>query len=952
VKNNLVFRILTLVLFFGLITLEIFGQTSNGKIVGKVTDKKTGETLIGLNVKVTGLTNGASTDVEGRYILAGIPAGKYTLQFTYVGYATKTISDVVVSAGTVTTLDAAMDEPAGNQLQTVVVNVSAKKESTAGLYAQQKSSVRVSDGITADQIKKSPDRSTSDVLKRVSGTSIQDNKFVVVRGLSDRYNSTLLNNAPVPSSEPDRKAFSFDVVPSNLIDQVVINKTAAADLPGDFSGGVIQMKTKDFPDQKVLDINYSVGYNSQATFNDFKYGQRGGIDFLGFDDGTRQFPTSFPSSRLKYETSPLSQKVQYSRQFKNTWGVNQSTAIPNQSIQAIFGDSYMLKNENKLGMILSLSYRNSEGLTNQTRADYDSEGSAGIDSLFFFQDNVYVKTVTLGALANLSYTSGKSKYSFKNLYNRSFQDSYTDRIGKAFQPNFDQKNTELSLVEKNFINSIFEAEHLLNSKNVRLDWNLSYTLSNRDQPDLRRLYYSRTEGSNEPFQAAIPVNNVGSPKNAGRFFQQLDDNVFGAAANFTYPFKWKNRAQSLKIGTLNSYKSRDFNFRQLGYIIANNSAENSSQNQRLLTLPAESIFNASNIGPNGFIFSDITDPKGQYMASGLLNTGYLMLTNELSSKFKLNWGVRAESYLEELNSKSTDPADDVQNTYFDILPSANLIYGVNPKSNLRLSYSNTVARAEFRELANFTFFDFETNNVVKGNSELKRTRINNYDLRFEHFPAGGQIFSVSVFYKDLSKAIEQVFDQGSTPASKTATYKNADKANIYGVEFEARQKLDILGKSKFLGNWAAYANVSLMKSDVSLKGANLNDKRPLQGQSPYLINAGLQYSDNKWSVNALYNKVGKRINVVGFGQYKTDGSYQNDYRDIVENPRDVIDLQISRRLLKNKAEIKFNINDILNQGSVLYQDSNDDGKYSNSQDRTIASRVYGTNVNLSLSYKL
>ncbi|MBC7913425.1 MAG: TonB-dependent receptor [Pyrinomonadaceae bacterium] len=948
-KHNLIIRTLGLFIFLSLITSQIFAQANSGKIIGKITDRKTGETLIGLTVKVLETAKGTSTDVEGRYTFNNLTSGNYTLEFSYVGYSGKKVSDVVVTAGKITTLDVVMEE-AGQQLQQVTINVTAKAENTSALYSTQKASVRVSDGISAEQIKRSPDRNTGEVLKRVSGTSIQDNKFVVVRGLSDRYNTTLMNNAPLPSSEPDRKAFSFDIVPSNLIDQIVINKTAAADLPGDFAGGVIQMKTKDFPDQKVLDFTYSTGYNSLSTFNDFKSGQSGKYDFLSFDDGSRDLPSSFPSSRKNFINSSPAQKTQLSQRLNNSWGSNSGQAIPTQGFQLNFGNSFMLKNENKVGMLLSLTYRNSNTLVDQRRADYDALGGVGKDYTFDYQDDVYTKAASLGGLANFSYSFKKSKVSLKTLYNRSFEDSYTERVGQSYEePNFDQRNSQIQLTEKSLFNSTLEGQHSLGKRDYKLDWNFSFSTSNRDQPDLRRIYYTRSLNTNEPFLAAVPIGS-GSPKNAGRFYQELQDYIYGGAVNFSMPFKWNDKSQSLKLGVWNQSRTRSYDFRQFGYIIANSA----SFNQSYLSLPQDQIFASSNIGPSGFIIDEITDPRNKYDASGLLNAGYAMMTNDLLPKVKLNWGVRAESYLESLNPGDTDKANEVDNNYFDILPSANLIFSYSGKTNMRLSYSNTVARAEFRELAAFPFFDFETNNVMKGNPNLKRSRIDNYDLRWEHYPSSGQILSVSGFYKNFTDAIEQVFELGSTAASKTITYQNAQKASLYGMEFEARQKLGFLGKSSKWDNLTAYANLSLIKSDVNLDRAkypNNNDSRSLQGQSPYLINGGLSYASNGWNLNALYNRIGRRINVVGFGQYKSNGDFQYDYPDIYENPRDVIDFQISRRLMRSKAELKLSINDILNQESVLYQDVNQDKKYSDLNDQTIASRQYGSNFNLAFNYK-
>jgi outer membrane receptor protein involved in Fe transport len=947
-KSQLNLKKALITVLFVIIGVAVFAQT--GKISGKVSDKTTGETLIGVTVKIKGTTKGSSTDVEGRYIIGTLSPGKYILEASYIGYATKNITEVEVKNGVTTVVDLIMEEGGDQRLNEVVITASVKKETVSALYAQQKSSVRVSDGISSETIKRSPDNNTGEVLKRVSGTSIQDNKFVVVRGLSDRYNSTLLNNAPLPSSEPDRKAFSFDIIPSNLIDQVIINKTAAADLPSDFSGGVIQIRTKDFPTQRVLDLNYSVSYNSISTFNDFKGGERGGLDFLGFDDGLRKLPSNFPATRREFVNLSLDKRVELTKSLANSWAVNnQGIAIPNQSAQVVFGNSYTLGDDRKFGVIASLSYRTNMNINPQRRADYfELTGENYNDFTFDYSDDVYTRSVNLGALANFAYSYKKSKIGFKNLYNRSFDDRFTERTGSTFEiPNFDQRNTQFELEQKSLINSILEGEHVFGKRNMKLDWNTSFSSSSRSQPDLRRIYYTRTLGTNEDFSAAVP-QGTGSPKNAGRFFSDLQDYIYGASANLTVPFKIKNLNQVAKFGVWNNYKTRAFSTRQLGYIIPN---PNNNINN-LLKQSQDVIFSAANINANGFIIDDITENRDTYDASGLLNAGYVMFTSDLTSKLKMNYGLRVESYQEELISK--DPTiDEVSNDYLDFLPSANLIYSLTDKTNLRLSYSNTLARAEFRELASFSFFDFETNNVIIGNPNIKRTRIDNFDFRMEYFPSSGQILSFSTFYKNFNNPIEQIFNTGSSAASKTLSFQNATSSTLYGLEVEARQKLSFLGSNEWFDKLTVYANASIIKSEVNLDRKlypNINDSRPLQGQSPYLINGGLQYTSDTWNVNALYNKIGRRISVVGFGKF-VNNTFQPDYLDIYENPRDVIDLQVSRRFAKQKAEMKLNVGDILNQKRVLYQDFNGDKKFNSKDDQTISTLTYGTNFSLSFSYK-
>ena len=948
-KNNLVFRTLTLVFFFGLLSLEMFGQSTTGKITGKVTDKKNGETLIGLNVKVVGAAKGASTDVEGRYSLGNLAAGKYSVQFTYVGYATKTVSDVIVKAGGVTNLDVTMDEGATNQLQAVVINVSAKQESVGGLYAQQKNAVSMSSGVSADVIKRSPDRNTGEVLKRVSGASIQDNKFIIVRGLSDRYNNAMVNNAPLPSTEPDRKTFSFDVIPSSLVDNIVINKTATPELPGDFTGGAIQIKTKDFPDVKNLEINYGIGYNSLTTFNNFYGNARPGLDFTGFGASSRALPSSFPATRRQFSESSLDRQISYSKGFDNTWGINNlGKAMPAQNLQFIYGNSYALKNESKLGLILSATYRNSTNISEESRNEFNLRSNNISVPFYQFNDTYYTFNTTLGVLANLSYIKGNNKFAFKNIFNKSFDDIYLNRSGQTNDQLTLLRGSQQEVNDKSLINSIIEGDHLLSSANKsRINWNVSFGRVTNNQPDLRRLYYTKPVDSdpNSPYEASVPLG--ASPSTAGRFFSDLSENIYGGSVNYSIPFNWLNDSHALKVGLSKQYKVRDVSARVLGY-------KQGSDALPLLTLPQDQLFASNNISSNLFFIDDITNTNNKYDATGDLNAGYVMLNNVFFKRLKASWGIRVENYIEELNTIDNNQPLHVNNNYLDILPSANLSYALSDKSNLRVSYSNTIARAQFRELAPFNFYDFVTDAMRTGNEDLKRSKITNIDLRYEIYPSAGQLFSISGFYKFLKDPIESFITSDSSPTNKTISYFNAPEATAIGLEMEIRHDLGFINTAS--ANWKNLvfsANAAVIKSEVDFDRSEIvQQNRALQGQSPYLINTGLHYNtpNSGWQTSLMYNRIGRRISVVGFGNTR-NGSYFADYPDVYEAPRNILDFQVSKRVIKKKGEIKLNVSNIFDSDAKFYQDLNDDNTYSRSSDQLINSVQYGRSVSLSFGYR-
>lgn len=944
------------------IIFSLTAQAQSGKIEGKVVDKKSGETLIGLTVGIDGTTKGAVTDIEGRFVVANLAPGKYSVTFRYLGYQSQTVTGVEVKADAATTLNISMEESAQQALNEVVVTATYRQATVGALYAQQKNAVAISDGISSDVIKKSPDRNTGEVIKRVSGASVQDNKFIIIRGLSDRYNNALINNTPLPSTEPDRKTFSFDIIPSNLIDNVIISKTATADIPGDFAGGVIQIKTKDFPTTKTLEIGFGLGYNSVSTFKDF-YGRSPGVNgYASFGASEYHLPSSFPATRTRYLNKSLSERVQISKQFDNTWGIDDlGAALPTQNLSFVFGNAYSLKNEGKLGLILSANYRNGQSISPESRNDFNEVSNGQTtQSLFRYNDTYYNFSSNLGVLANLSYIKGNNKYALKNLLNNTYENNYLSRIGSVTDLQQYRKVSQQEVIGRRLINSVLEGDHLINEKTQsKINWNVSFSNFNSDQPDLRRLSYSKdlSQANNEsvPFQAGVPT--VATPSTSGRFYSDLNENILGGAINYTTPFTIAGKSQVFKAGILKQYKYRDVTARVLGYTIHTNSY---SESQRLLALPQGELFAEENIEADRFYIDDITNPNNKYDGSADLNAGFAMLTSNFSEKFKATYGLRVENYIETLNSadNSGNPLK-VSNNYLDFLPSLNLTYSLSEKTNLRASYSSTVARAQFRELAPFTFYNFVTELVNIGNPNIKRTKISNYDLRYEFYPVSGQMFSVSSFYKSMTNPIETSILPGSTAASKSLSYINAPNANVYGAEFEVRRNLGIISESSaLLKNLTFTANAAYIKSEVDFSGsaniATIENKRELQGQSPYLINTSLQYAsaNSGWQGSVLYNRIGRRISVVGFGHYDSSGSFVADYPNIYEAPRNVLDFQLSKSFAKQKAELKFNLSNVLDSKANFYQDLDLSKKYeSNGNDQLINSIQYGRSFSVSFGYK-
>lgn len=921
-----------LVLLFSLLFSHALYASDPSRITGKVTDKKTGEALIGVTVVVMGSDKGAVTDVEGRYVIS-VSEGTYTVDFKYMGYQTKSVTDVRVIGGKALNLDVIMDEPKSKELSEVVIRGSFKQETINALYAAQKNNAVISDGISADLIKKSPDKNTGEVLKRVSGTSIQDNKFVVVRGLGERYNTTLMNNSVMPSTEPDKKAFSFDIIPANLIDNITIYKTATPDLPGDFSGGAIKVNTRDFPDQRFLEISLGTGYNTQATLKEFYSGPpKGNLDFLGFDDGSRKLPSSYTRVKNNYTNLETDQKITISKDFPNTFGENkEGKAMPPLSFQFTTGNSYNRKNNSRFGYIFAVNYGAGQTLRFKERDGY----LYSRQHTYAYRDEIYGKNRNLGGVLNLAYTYGRSKLSWKSFFNNDFNINFTRRNGYQFDGT-DMTTGVFSLnnetTQNGLFNSVLEGQHKIRSGKLNIDWNAGYARSYRNQPDQRILAFFQRDPA-KPFSLHLSNENSPAVNSAGRVFSTLKENIYTGNLNFTVPFKMFDASQKFKFGAGKVYRDRDFSVVALGYA-SNADGGNGIDIPLEKGVTPNNILSNASLDANRAFLARIDMNTKDYQGIGDLTAGYLMFDNQLPANFRLVWGARIENYHQQLKAVN-QKAQDYKNT--DVLPSANLTYQLNEKMNLRASYSNSVNRPEFRELAFFRYYDYENEFYISGNPDLQRSLTSNADLRYEFFPGSGEIFSASAFYKKFKDPIEQI-NQGNDVLS----FNNAESATDFGAEIEVRKNLGFLGNSRLLNGLTFYTNAAWIHSEVALQGTKR--KTPLQGQSPYLINSGLTYvsSSNGFSVNLLYNRIGQRLRFRG----------ELEGLDTYEKPRDVVDFQIGKRLLGNAAELKLSIADIFAQPIALYYKypGTDKTSYSPSNDKVINSLRPGTTFSIAFRY--
>lgn len=897
---------------------------------GKVSDKAN-QPLAGVSVEVVG-GDGVSTDVEGQFRLLLGSGKKYEIRFSAIGYETKLVTDVEVNAGVANELNVVLEEMRQEMAEVVVRAVSRNQESTHSLIMFQKNNTALSSGIAADFIRRTPDRNTGEVLKRVSGASIQDNKYVIIRGLSDRYNQALINNAVMPSSEPDKKAFSFDVIPAAMIDNIIINKTATPDLPGEFAGGIVQINTKDIPAKDFLSVGISLGFNTQSTFRDFISNPRNSTDWLGFDDGSRSLPSGLPSI-AGFRMLSDAQKIEETKKFSDdVYREVQHKALPVTTVNLTWGNAARFRNGGSFGTIISVYHRQS----NLIYRDVDRGRFEEVRSPIFEGSETQNRyAVTGGVLANFTYKKGRHKISWKNLFNQLYEDNYYTR-----QLNNPGRLQEVSL-RSSFLNqrSLYsgqlEGEHILSSSGVKLTWGGNIAYNHKSQPDFRTAQYVKSSiGPDQQFQL--------DDDDTRRFFSTLRDYSAGANGALLVPFNLVGRKQSLKLGGGNTLRLRDFQARVFRYEPASSSTD--------LRIPFDQAFLKQHISLNGFYLDEQTQNTDKYFGISSLGAGYLMFDNKFSDDLRLVWGLRAEFFEQFLTSRDLSLKRVVlDNEKWDFLPSANLSYSLDNRNQLRASVSKTVARPEFREVAPFQFFDYEQIWGISGETDLKRTAIYNADLRYEFYPKPGELISFGVLAKRFDNPIELRMDPGSNSDRWLFKYSNAERALLYGAEIELRKSLGFISEGfqpfTFIGN-ATFLKSTVTLTTESAAGKKLDQDRPLFGQSPYLINAGLQYSNNSWNSTLLYNRIGPRLNMVG-------DPYGAHFFDIYEKPRNVLDFQLSKKVFDDKGEWKLTVSDILNNRYAFYDNPSSGAGYNPGQgDRINYAYAPGTTITIGFSYDL
>lgn len=905
-----------------LLAISVQAQTV---ITGSVVDKKLDEPLTGAAILVEGTSNGTTADIDGNFEIKVTP-GTYNLVVSYVSYKTQRITDVVVRDGQSTVLNIEMEE-ASMELESVQVVAQLKTDTDLSLLRSVKNAVQVVSGISSQQISRTLDKDASEVVKRVSGVTIQDNRFVVVRGLNQRYNNVWLNNAATPSSETDVKAFSFDVIPSNMIDNLLIYKTGSAENPAEATGGFIKIATKNIPEDNFTTAEYSVAYNDKTTFREAQFLPGRSSDIIGMGQLQRDIPDGFAANLNKLT---IAQRDQQALKLSNHWITRPVAALPNQKIALASGRKWNLAEGTRIGTLTSLSYSNSyatrSDMQNYMYERYDTQNQLPV-YLYKYNADSYSRDYRIGIMHNWAYQNAfGTKLEFRNLLNIAGiqSSSATEGWNNYRMSNFRYYSSQYS--SRTTYSGQLSGKHELSVDNSNtLDWNIGFAYANRVEPD--RQNRSQKETAEGIYEYVLP--DVPSINELGRLFMKNHEFIYTAGSNWEKKAAIAEIRPVLKAGVYGEYKTRQFSERSLTY----RNAYGPYTAQQINSLAFESLFTEQYLGYGKVLSIDEqTNVANNYNAQQFLAAGYAQFTLPLNA-INITAGIRAEYNHLMLqgyyNASSPVKVDDPE---FNIFPSVNSSYNITEKALFRLAWSRSMNRPEFREVAPLTYYDFTEKNSVVGNPLLKNASINNLDLRFEYYPTPTETFTIAAFYKDFTNPIEMV----SIGAGSLFSFDNALGATNYGLEVELKKSLNFIG----LANFSVNINTSLIKSKVEFTDTESERSRPLQGQSPYVVNAGVYYQNDEKgiSANIMYNIMGKRILVAA---QLNQGVVL--IPDIYEMPRNVIDFSFSKKVGK-QLEIKFGIKDILAQDHQTQQ------SYDNENGGTInlSNKLYNTGRTISL----
>jgi len=860
----------------GEISAQAQGSAETGRIAGQVFSATTGAPIPGARVEVEGTSIGALAGIDGRYHIVGVPTGTVTVRATMIGHAAKLVTGVQVGVGEIARLDLTIESRA-LALEGISVTVQQERGSAAALLDAQRNATAVVSGISSEQISRSPDGDAAAAMRRVSGVTVQDGRNVFVRGLGERYTTSSLNGARIPSPDPERKTVPLDLFPTGLLQSVSTTKTFTPDRPGDFSGGAVDLKTPEFPITRTITFSASTGYSPDLTGQSILSGPRESGEWFAFGASSREIPSA---ARNFSGTVTRGEEVnQVVNSFRNVWTVREDKGrLPLSLSSSISGSTQM--GERRVGYLAGLTYSNSQEIKlDQMRARYGA-GNVERDR---YDGSEGTTSVLWGGLANLSLLFGThTQVHFNNTFSRSADNSARQEVGVDENTQSTVRVDRLTYVERSVRSHQLLGQHQLGERN-RLDWNLNASSVSRSEPD-RSEFVTWLDPSTpiwfKDYEGAV------------RTFGLVEELGFEGGTAYSLDFGSNRVSPSrLKVGanvrrTMRDAESQGFRIQPFFW---------TPEDPRWQSAP-EYFFDGRYTAPGDDILSLAPETAGgNYAARDWLVAGFGMAEIDLTDRIRLIAGARVENYQLLLSSQNQVGQDfSTKKEYTDLLPSLTANVALADNHQLRLSAARTLARPEYREIAPITYREVLGGEQVIGNINLDRTLIDNLDARWEWYPSSGEVFSVGVFAKFFDKPIEQRYIGSS--GTDVLSYANAESATNYGVEFDLTRQLSWL--SPALAPWAVFGNVTLMQSRV--KGTTATLDRAMVGQAPWVVNSGIAYSgENGIAANLLYNVVGPRI-----ANARSEGV---DTEDVFEQPRGVLDLSLRFPLMGNgsaKADFK------------------------------------------------
>jgi outer membrane receptor protein involved in Fe transport len=936
---------ISLLTFFILFSgLSVWAQA--GKITGEVKDADTQEPLPGVTVRVQGLANGQVTDSVGRFMINSLESGFYNLQLSYLGYEDLVIENIQVT----TTAPAVMDlkmKTAGVLLEAVTFTVSRGRNTNQAVISEVKSAFQVVSGISQQQIKLSQDRDAAQVMSRIPGLTIVENRFVLVRGIPERYNQVMLNNAIAPSTEVDRRTFSFDLIPSSVLDRMMVYKSGAPELPGDFSGGLIKVFTNTPNQEKFTSFTVGTQVRAQSSFEPYRFGRTSSTDILGFDNGSRALPSGFPTENIRQLPNDAAIRFEAPQMLDNNLAYQTQTAIPDLNFGLGLGRYWHLP-KGRLQMLTHLSLSQSTSSYNRDFARYliqqPNQYGQPAEYRSKYLDQRYERDNRVGILSNWSWIINPyHRIEWKNLFNQIGENSTILRNGEDFnqQAGLHRKNYMYQYRSRSIYSGQLEGNHSRESEDLKLNWVLGMNYLGENQPDLQRFRTIQSEAGSDTYRMIFPSSS--NLYETGRYFGKLNEWSFNNGVQLEAKIA-KDRAYpiTLKTGYLLDYRTRQFDSRYFSYRASSNLSQDRLND--LEVLPLDQIFADNHFGKDGFMLEEGTSPRDRYDANNFLSAAYAGVQWPLGP-LQVGGGIRLEYNRQSLTS-GTDTGEPIviHNDVLSPLPSINVDYSFTSDHKLRAGYSRSVNRPEFREIAPFLFYDYEFDLNRYGSPHLKTAHIDNFDLRYEWYPRNGETISVGGFYKSFQNPIEtSIIPQGESPSFG---YTNAEEgAYTYGAELEIRKSLQDLTGSDFIDRMSLNLNASYIYSQVNY-GAHVvgqDAKRALQGQSPYIFNAVWSYQDDPKGLHlsAAYNVVGPRIFAIGNLQFPA----------IYELPRHAVDLTATQKI-GSQFSLKVGIQDLLNAPHQYYQDTDRNRQIEKGKDDVVFHFKRGTVVSTSLTYTL